>query len=246
MRNDDYKMLSGLDLVMMEFPEEQFIIQDIVPKGLVILSSEMAAPARSLAMDMCLRVVTGEKLWKMDTRQGAVLYMIHQHTLATVRNLITDMTVRIPDDLYVGVMEESSLELALIGIKTFVQDHSNAAMVVIELNAPVEQYEDAVYVSGELERYFRALKDEALKYGMAIAVILCSEYYPVSHSKTQDEDKVCITDKADGHIDMCILDAEDREAILRVVTPPMAPRLWSFGFDTKRRRWEQENAGDHQ
>ena len=97
MRNDDYKMLSGLDLVMMEFPEEQFIIQDIVPKGLVILSSEMAAPARSLAMDMCLRVVTGEKLWKMDARHGAVLYMIHQHTLATVRNLITDMTVRIPD-----------------------------------------------------------------------------------------------------------------------------------------------------
>ena len=84
--------------------------------------------------------------------------MIHQHTLATIRNLITDMTVRIPDDLYVGVMEESSLELALIGIKTFVQDHSNAAMVV---------------------------------------------------------------------------------------TPPMDPRLWSIEFDTKRRRWEEENAGDH-
>ncbi len=245
MRNDDYKMLSGLDLVMMEFPEEQFIIQDIVPKGLVILSSEMAAPARSLAMDMCLRVVTGEKLWKMDTRQGAVLYMIHQHTLATVRNLITDMTVRIPDGLYVGVMEESSLELALIGIKTFVQDHSNAAMVVIELNAPVEQYEDAIYVPGELERYFRVLKDEALKHGMAVVVTLCSEYYPATHSKTQDEDMVCITDKADGHIDMCILDAQDREAILRVDTHPMAPRLWSIEFDTKSQRWEEENACDH-
>ena len=244
MRNDDYKMLSGLDLVMMEFPEEQFIIQDIVPKGLVILSSEMAATARSLAMDMCLRVVTGEKLWKMDTRQGAVLYMIHQHTLATVRNLITDMTVRIPDGLYVGVMEESSLELALIGIKTFVQDHRNPAMVVIELNAPVEQYEDAVYVSGELERYFRALKDEALKHGMAVVVILCSEYYPAAHSKSQNEDVVCITDKADGHIDMCILDAEDREAILRVDTPPMDPRLWSIEFDTKQRRWVEENASD--
>ena len=245
MKNNDYLELSGLDLAMMEFPEERFIIQDIVPKGLVILSSEMAAPARSLSMDMCLRVVTGEKLWKMDTRQGAVLYMIHQHTLATVRNLITDMTVRIPDGLYVGVMEESSLELALIGIKTFVQDHSNAAMVVIELNAPVEQYEDAVYVPSELERYFRTLKDEALKHGMAVVVILCSEYYPVSHSKTQDEDKVCISEKADGHIDMCILDAEDHEAILRVDTPPMAPRLWSIEFDTKRRRWEEENAGDH-
>lgn len=245
MRNDDYKMLSGLDLVMMEFPEEQFIIQDIVPKGLVILSSEMAAPARSLAMDMCLRVVTGEKLWKMDTRQGAVLYMIHQHTLATVRNLITDMTVRIPDGLYVGVMEESSLELALIGIKTFVQDHSNAAMVVIELNAPVEQYEDAVYVSGELERYFRALKDEALKHGMAVVVILCSEYYPVSHSKTQDEDKVCITEKADGHIDMCIVDSADRKALLRVSNPPVAPRLWSIERTDQLQRWVEESTDEH-
>jgi hypothetical protein len=246
MKNNDYLELSGLDLAMMEFPKEQFCIQDILPKGLVILSSEMAAPARSLAMDMCLRVVKGDMLWKMDTRQGAALYMIHQHTLATIRNLITDMTVRIPDDLYVGVMEESSLELALIGIKTFVQDHSNAAMVVIELNAPVEQYEDAVYVPGALERYFRALKDEALKHGMAVVVTLCSEYYPASYSKTQNEDMVCITNKADGHIDMCILDAEDHEAILRVVTPPMAPRLWSVEFDTKRRRWEEENAGDHQ
>ena len=246
MKNNDYLELSGLELAMMEFPKEQFCIQDILPKGLVVLSSEMAAPARSLAMDMCLRVVMGDKLWKMDTRQGAVLYMIHQHTLATIRNLITDMTVRIPDDLYVGVMEESSLELALIGIKTFVQDHSNAAMVVIELNAPVEQYEDAVYVPSALERYFRALKDEALKHGMAVVVTLCSEYYPAAHSKNQDEDTVCITNKADGHIDMCILDAKDREAILRVVTPPMAPRLWSIEFDTERRRWEEENAGDHQ
>ena len=245
MKNNDYLELSGLDLAMMEFPKEQFCIQDIIPKGLVVLSSEMAAPARSLAMDMCLRVVTGEKLWKMDTRQGAVLYMIHQHTLATIRNLIMDMTVRIPDDLYVGVMEESSLELALIGIKAFVQDHSNAAMVVIELNAPVKQYEDAVYVPSALERYFRALKDEALKHGMAVVVILCSEYYMAAHSKSRSEDVVCITDKADGHIDMCILDAEDREAILRVVTSPMVPRLWSIEFDTKRRRWEEENAGDY-
>ena len=149
------------------------------------------------------------------------------------------------DGLFVGVMEESSLELALIGIKTFVQDHSNAAMVVIELNAPVEQYEDAVYVPGELERYFRVLKDEALKHGMSVVVILCSEYYLAAHSKSRSEDVVCITDKVDGHIDMCILDAEDREAILRVVTPPMDPRLWSIEFDTKRRRWEEENAGDH-
>lgn len=118
-------------------------------------------------------------------------------------------------------------------------------MVVIELNAPVEQYEDAVYVSGELERYFRALKDEALKYGMAIAVILCSEYYPVSHSKTQDEDKMCITEKADGHIDMCIVDSADRKALLRVSNPPMAPHLWSIERTDQLQRWVEESADEH-
>ena len=245
MEKNDYIELSGLDLAMMAFPQEEFCIQDILPKGLVILSNEMVAPARSLVMDMCLRVVKGDKLWKMDTRQGAVLYMIHHHTLATIRNLITDMTARIPDGLYVGVMEESSLELALIGIKTFVEDHSNAAMVVIELNTPVEQYEDAVYVSGDLVPYFQTLKDEAQKHGIAIMVILCSECYPVAHSKTQEEDMVCITEKADGRIDMCILDGEDRKALLRVSNPPMAPRLWSIERTDQLQRWVEESAVEH-
>lgn len=246
MEKNEYKVLTGLDLALMEFPEEGFCIQDILPKGLVILSSETIAPARSLAMDMCMRIVKGEKLWKMDTRQGSVLYMIHQHTLATVRNLITDMTVRIPDGLYVGVMEESSLELARIGIKTFVKEYSNPTMVVIELNAPVEQYEDAVYVSGDLVPYFMDLKEIALVHGIAIMVILCSDSFPVAHGKkTDDAEMVCITEKADGHIDMCILDAEDREAILRVDNPPRSPRLWSIEFHTKEQRWVEENASDH-
>lgn len=245
MKNNEYKMLSGLDLVMMEFPEEPFIIQDLVPKGLVILSSDVMEPARSLAMDMSMRVVKGEKLWKMDTKQGAVLYMIHHHTLATARNLIMDMTVRIPDDLYVGVMTENSLELALTGVQTFVKDHSNASMVVIEMGGMVEQYEDAVYVPGNTIQQYIALQEFAMEHGIAIVGILCTDSFPVAHGKkTDDEDMVCITDKADGHIDMCILDAEDREAILRVDNPPVASRLWSIEFDAKRQRWEEENASD--
>ena len=244
MKNHEYKMLSGLDLAMMEFPEERFCIQDILPKGLVILSSEMVAPARSLAMDMSLRVVKGESLWKMDARQGAVLYMIHHHTLATTRNLIMDMTVRIPEDLYVGVMTESSLDLALTGVKAFVRDHSNAAMVVIELNAPVEQYEDAVYVSADTVPQFQALKESAVEHGIAVVVILCAECFPPVHRKAEEADMMCITEKADGHIDMCVLDGENAKALIRVDVPPMAPRLWSIAFNAKRQHWVEENASD--
>lgn len=238
-------MLSGLDLVMMEFPEEKFIVQDLVPKGLVILSSDVMEPARSLAMDMSLRVIKGDKLWKMDTKQGAVLYMIHHHALATARNLIMDMTVRIPDNLYVGVMSENSLELALTGVKSFVKDHDNVSMVVVEMGGMVEQYEDAVYVPGNTTQQYIALREFAMEHGIAIVVILCTDSFPVAHGKkTDDEDMVCITDKANGHIDMCIVDTEDREAILRVDNPPMASRLWSIEFDSKCQQWVEENTND--
>ena len=35
------------------------------------------------------------------------------------------------------------------------------------------------------------------------------------------------------------------EAMLRVVTPPRDPQLWTAGFHRKKQRWEEENAGDH-
>ena len=245
MRNNDYKMLSGLDLAMMEFPEEKFIVQDLVPKGLVILSTELLATGRSLAMDMSMRVVKGEKLWKMDTKQGAVLYMIHQHTLATIRNLITDMTVRIPDDLYVGVMTESSLELALTGVKSFVKDHDNVSMVVIEMRGIVEQYEDAVYVPADTLPQYMALREFALEHGIAIMVILSSDSFPVTHGKESGEDLNCVTDKVDGHIDMCVLNRDNTEAMLRVVTPPRDPQLWTAGFHRKKQRWEEETENGH-
>lgn len=238
-------MLSGLDLAMMEFPEEKFIVQDLVPKGLVILSTELLATGRSLAMDMSMRIVKGEKLWKMDTKQGAVLYMIHHHALATARNLIMDMSVRIPDDLYVGVMTENSLELALTGVQTFVKDHDNVSMVVIEMGGMVEQYEDAVYVPADALPQYMALREFALEHGIAVMVILSSDSFPVTHGKESGEDLNCVTDKADGHLDMCILNGDNTEAMLRVHTPPRDPKLWSTEYHRKNRRWEEENAGDH-
>ena len=245
MSNKDYKMLSGLDLVMMEFPEEKFIVQDLIPKGLVILSCELMETGRSLAMDMSMRVVKGEKLWKMDTRQGAVLYMIHHHALATARNLIMDIPGRIPDDLYVGVMTENSLELALAGVESFVKDHNKVSMVVIEMRCMVEQYEDAVYVPAETLPQYMALREFALEHGIAVMMILSSDSYPVNCGKVSDEDMNCVTDKADGHLDMCILDSENTEAILRVVTPPRDPKLWNAEYHRKKHRWEEESESDH-
>lgn len=245
MKNNDYKMLSGLDLALMEFPEEKFIVQDLVPKGLVILSTELLATGRSLAMDMSMRIVKGEKLWKMDTKQGAVLYMIHHHALATARNLIMEMSVRIPDDLYVGVMTENFLELALAGVKSFVKDHDNVSMVVIEMRGMVEQFEDAVYVPADTLPQYMALREFALEHGIAVMVVLTSDTYHVNRGKVSDEDLNCITDKSDGHIDMCVLNGDNTEAMLRVVTPPRDPKLWSIEHHRQNHHWEEVNESDH-
>ena len=236
-KEQEYKMLSGLDLVMAEFPEDGFCIQDIIPKGLVIFTTDAMDPAQKLAMDLCLRVVKGERMWKMDSRQGSVLYMIHQHSLASARNLILDMTPRVPDDLYVGVMTEDDLDLALTGVRSFADGYHNPVMVVIEMSDLVVQYENAVYVPQEMLPQFAALKEYALSKGIAVVVLMHANSCPAARGKKVHGDQVCVTDHADGHIDMCIVDHADRRAILRVDNPVRGTRLWDIWFSPKHSRW---------
>ena len=236
-KEQEYKMLSGLDLVMAEFPEDGFCIQDIIPKGLVIFTTDAMDPAQKLAMDLCLRVVKGERMWKMDSRQGSVLYMIHQHSLASARNLILDMTARVPDDLYVGVMTADDLDLALIGVQSFGEGYQNPAMVVIEMSDLVVQYENTVYVPQEMLTQFAALKEYALSKGIAVVVLMHANSCPAARGKKVHGDQVCVTDHADGHIDMCVVDHADRRAILRVDNPVRGTRLWDIWFSPKHSRW---------
>ena len=128
LKENNYTVLSGVELMMTVFPEQEFCVQDLVPKGLVFLTGEDLEPVRTMAMDMYLRVVKGERLWQMDARQGAVLYMIHRYNLAATRNMILDMSDRVPDELHIGVMPESSLELAVSGIQSFLEGHANASL----------------------------------------------------------------------------------------------------------------------
>ena len=236
-KEHEYKMLSGLDLVMAEFPEDGFCIQDIIPKGLVIFTTDAMEQAQKLAMDLCLRVVKGERMWKMDSRQGSVLYMIHQHSLASARNLILDMTPRVPDDLYVGVMTEDDLDLALTGVRSFADGYHNPVMVVIEMSDLVVQYENVVYVPQEMLTQFAALKEYALSKGIAVVVLMRANSCPAARGKKVHGDQVCVTDHADGHIDMCIVDHADRRAILRVDNPVRGTRLWDIWFSHKHSRW---------
>ena len=236
-KEHEYKMLSGLDLVMAEFPEDGFCIQDIIPKGLVIFTTDAMDPAQKLAMDLCLRVVTGERMWKMDVRQGSALYMVHQHSLAAARNLLLDMTDCVPDKLYIGVMTQDDLDLALIGVQSFVEGYQNPAMVVIEMSDLVMQRENAVYVSREMLTQFTALKEYALSKGIAVVVLMHANSCPAARGKKVHGDQVCVTDHADGHIDMCIVDHADRRAILRVDNPVRGTRLWDIWFSPKHSRW---------
>ena len=236
-KEQEYKMLSGLDLVMAEFPEDGFCIQDIIPKGLVIFTTDAMDPAQKLAMDLCLRVVTGERMWKMDVRQGSALYMVHQHSLSAARNLLLDMTDCVPDKLYIGVMTQDDLDLALIGVQSFVEGYQNPAMVVIEMGDLVMQRENAVYVSREMLTQFTALKEYALSKGIAVVVLMHANSCPAARGKKIHGDQVCVTDHADGHIDMCVVDHADRRAILQVDNPVRGTRLWDIWFSPKHSRW---------
>jgi hypothetical protein len=241
LKENNYSVLSGVELMMTVFPEQEFCVQDVVPKGLVILTGEDLEPVRTMAMDMCLRVVKGERLWHMDARQGAVLYMIHRYNLAATRNLILDMSDRVPDELHIGVMPESSLELAVSGIQSFVEAHANASLVVLELCGIVEQCGNAVYVPVGMLRKYKDLQKLAHSHGIGVVVLLRTRIVPAVQGGNEPGDLVCLTEQADGHIDICVTDPKERRAVLRVDNPARGTQLRSVVYDPGQHRWMEEN-----
>ena len=71
-KENNVSYMTAHDLMLKEFPLHRFCIQDLLPKGLSLLVSEKPEYAKSLAMDMCLRVASGSKLWNKEVQQGPV------------------------------------------------------------------------------------------------------------------------------------------------------------------------------
>ena len=240
MENKEFKAISGVELMMMEFPRQQYCVQDILPDGLSILSSENMDIAKSLAMDISLRVASGQELWDMESRKGAVLHLIHQDTLAVTRNQIMRMTRRIPDNLYIGVMTESSLPLAISAIPGFIEKHPDASLVVIELDDAVALVEGKLFATADTLLHYNRLKEMTEEYGIAVLVVLRQLSTTMRLFLENDEKPACISDIIDSGFNMEQKWNNPYDAELHRSSREFGNASWEIQYSKETHKWERK------
>lgn len=236
MDSEEFKTMSGGELIRMELPRQQFCIEGILPRGLSMLTCAKEDAARGLALDMSLCVSAGQMLWGSKVQQGAVLHMIHADTLFVTRNRLMEMTKRVPDDLYVGVMTEAAPELLVSALPGFTKSHPNASLLVVELDSPVAYTDDKLYVAGEALIHYSRLKEMAMEYGLAVLIVQRSVGYKCSLDLGSSDEAACISDVVDTHFDLCPESYYKNRAILKRSSRIHGNVEWEIVH--KSHRWE--------
>lgn len=239
-QTDELHMISGFDLLRMEFPQHQFCVQDILPKGLNVLFSENVDKAKSLAMDLALRVAEGQNLWGMEVQQGAVLHMVHKDTLAVTRNRLVSMTKRVPDALYIGVMTESDMELVLSAVPEFMESNPELSLVVVEVETPVAYMSQKLYAPGELLLQYTRLKKLAAEKNITILVVQRDVLYSTSLCNYGEEGSASISEAVDSCFELKINLFSDSTGDLKRTSRSYGNVQWSIEYSMKTRRWHGE------
>lgn len=236
-KENNASYMSAQDLMMKEFPLHRFCIQDLLPKGLSLLVSEKPEHTKSLAMDMCLSVASGSKLWNKEVQQGPVLYITHRETLPVTQGRIKAMVDRVPDDLYVGVMEESSIRKAINLTQGFLEEHPNTTMVLVELDDTVLISSEGVSVLPDRQLDYSIMKSFAECNKLTVVLMHPSIASARSLLHGFPAKSVNVTEKLDSWFELQPYVLTESRAALRRTSRTFGNRSWKIKFDSQTHRW---------
>jgi len=236
-KENNTSYMSTNDLMLKEFPLHRFCIQDLLPKGLSLLVSEKPEYTKSLAMDMCLSVASGCKLWDKEVQQGPVLYITHKDTLPVTQGRIRTMAERVPDDLYVGVLEESSIRNAATLAQGFLEEHPNTTMVLVELEGTVLTSSEGVSVLPDRQLDYSIMKSFAECNKLTVVLMHPSIASARSLLHGFPAKSVNITEKLDSWFELQPYVLTESRAALRRTSRAFGNRGWKIKFDSQTHRW---------
>ena len=236
-KENNVSYMTAHDLMLKEFPLHRFCIQDMLPKGLSLLVSEKPEYTKSLAMDMCISVASGSKLWNKEVQQGPVLYITHKDTLPVTQGRIRTMAERVPDDLYVGVLEESSIRNAVTLAQGFLEEHPNTTMVLVELEDTVLTSSEGVSVLPDRQLDYSIMKSFAECNKLTVVLMHPSIASARSLLHGFPAKSVNITEKLDSWFELQPYVLTESRAALRRTSRAFGNRGWKIKFDSQTHRW---------
>ena len=221
-------IIDAHELMERNLPPPRFCVDTLLPQGLTILGGAPKVGKSWLVLDLCVRVAKGEPLWKLSTRQSAVLYHCLEDSEKRVQQRLLTVTDEVP---------EQKLFLATQAGTLADRVHSNIGLVVIDTFQIARGGSGDVTYAGDYEdmRRFKELAD-----GLGIALLLV--HHLRKRGDSDELNKLSGTTGISGAADaVFVLDKSDRmqdEARLICTGRDIESRELQLRFNRDSCSWE--------
>ena len=126
------QVIDGENLMDMELAAPKFCIKGLLPQGLCILGGAPKVGKSWLVLDLCVRIAKGESIWNLDTVKGTTLYLCLEDPYYRIQQRLGCVTEDPPDSVFFANAAGSLADDLESQIKSFVQEHSDTVLVVID------------------------------------------------------------------------------------------------------------------
>ncbi|NLI92966.1 MAG: AAA family ATPase [Peptococcaceae bacterium] len=158
-------------LLTTPLPPTRFIASELIPQGLHILAGAPKIGKSWLALQICLRVASGETLWSFPVTSGTVLYLCLEDSFSRIQNRLFDITDDAPDNLRFATMSTVIGEGLENQIEDFLKSYPDTVLIVIDTLQRIRKANSDANPYASDYRDIGILKQLADKHRIAILLI---------------------------------------------------------------------------
>ncbi len=158
-------------LLTTPLPPTRFIASEFMPQGLHILAGAPKIGKSWLALQICLRVASGETLWNFPVTSGTVLYLCLEDSFSRIQNRLFDITDEAPENLRFATMSAVIGEGLESQIEDFLKTYPDSVLIVIDTLQRIRKASTDANPYASDYRDIGILKQLADKHRIAILLI---------------------------------------------------------------------------
>ena len=145
-----------------------FAVDGLLAQGLFILAGSPKVGKSWLALELCLAVAKGEKIFERETSQGSVLYFCLEDSYPRIQSRLYELTDEPTDKLFFSLKADSignGLEEQIVKFKS---EHDDLRLIVIDTLQMVRNETESSYGSD----YAEIVPLKALAEQLGITIVL--------------------------------------------------------------------------
>ena len=124
--------VGGEELLEMQLPPKEFVIEGLLPKGLAMLVGSTKVGKSFLSLQIAIAITNGEKLWGYPSKKGSVLYLALEDDYERLQKRIKNMNDNVNNSLRLSLLSKTINTGLLPQIDSFLAEYPDTNLVIID------------------------------------------------------------------------------------------------------------------